>query len=487
MTTTDPAPRVRRTPSVRTKVVATVVALVLLALAAGGVATWAIQRRQADERIDRNLTRSVAQLRQTASSTTEGGVPEALRRALQQTVPLPAEGMMGLVDGRPTWYAPRTVPLRLEDDPRLVAALAGVPTDRSRLTTVTTSRTTYRVATVPVRVDGDARLGLYVLAADRDAELDALAATWRTYALVALGALAVVAVAGSMVLRRLLRPLDDLRETAQRITDTDLSERIPVRGTDDVAELTRTVNAMLDRLETSIDGQRRLLDDVGHELRTPLTVIGGHLEVMDRRDPTDVAATRELTLDEVQRMRLLVDDLLVLARTERPDFVRRAPTRIGVLTDDVLDKARMLGPRVWVVGERVDVECDVDPVRLTQAWLQLAENAVSYSEPGSRVTIGSSLAGNRLRLRVTDEGRGIDPEDVDRVFERFVRGRSVVDAGIPGSGLGLAIVAAIAAGHGGTVDLSSTPGRGTTVVLDLPVTPAAAATRPLELHPEEVP
>ncbi|MGG5259928.1 sensor histidine kinase [Phycicoccus avicenniae] len=482
MTTAD-----RAAPTVRTKVVAVLVLLVLLALGVGGVLTWVIQRRQADERIEANLSRSVAQLRQSASSTTEGGAPESLRRALQQTVPLPDEGMMALVDGRPTWYAPRTVRLRLEDDAQLVDAVAAVATDRARLTTVTTTRTTYRVATVPVRVSGDPRLGLYVLAADRDAELDALAATWRTYALVALGALAVVAVVGSLVLRRLLRPLDDLRSTAQRITETDLSERIPVRGTDDVAELTRTVNAMLDRLEASIDGQRRLLDDVGHELRTPLTVIGGHLELVDVTDPHDVAATRDLTLDEVQRMRVLVDDLLVLAGTERPDFVRRVPTRIGVLTDDVLDKARMLGARTWVVGSRADVECDVDPVRLTQAWLQLAANAVSYSAPGSRVTIGSSLEGNRLRLSVSDEGLGIDPEDVDRVFERFTRGRAALDAGVPGSGLGLAIVAAIVSGHGGEVRLSSVRGRGTTVVLDLPVTTDGQATRPLELHPEEVP
>ncbi len=460
--------------TVRTTVVAALTALLVVALTVGGGVTYAIQRGQTDERIDENLTRAVAEFRQSASTTTEGGTTESLRRALQQTVPLPNEGMLALVDGRPTWYAPSTVLVRLEDDPALVAAVTAADRGTARLTTVTTPRSTYRVATVPVRVEGDPSTGTYVVATDRDAELAALGATWRTYALVALGALLLAAAAGWLVVGRLLRPLDDLRETALRIDDTDLTARIPVSGQDDVAELTRTVNAMLDRLEAAISGQRRLLDDIGHELRTPLTVIGGHLELMDTADPADVEGTRDLALDEVERMRLLVDDLLVLARTGRPDFVRRAPTRVGVLTDDVLDKARALGDRVWLVGERADVERSVDPVRLTQAWLQLASNAVRYSAPGSRVTIGSTVGGGRLRLRVTDEGQGIDPEDHERVFERFTRGRAALEAGIPGSGLGLAIVAAIAEGHHGTVELTSARGLGTTVVLDLPVTDVEA-------------
>ncbi|MBR7743373.1 HAMP domain-containing histidine kinase [Phycicoccus sp. BSK3Z-2] len=479
---TEP-PRRRPASSVRTTVLAALVALVTLALGVAGATTYALQRSSTDERIDSALTRAVTDFRRSAGTTVEGGTVETLRRGLQETVPLPYEGMIGLVDGVPTWYAPRTVPVRLEDDPDLVRQVAGAPTDEARLSTVTTPRATYRVATVPVRVEGDPASGLYVIAADRDSELEALASAWRRYTLVAGAALVLITLAGWLVIGRVLRPLEHLRDTAQRINDTDLSDRIPVTGTDDIAELTRTVNAMLDRLETAFVHQRRLLDEVGHELRTPLTVIGGHLELMEPEDREDVVATRALALDEVDRMRLLVDDLLVLARADRPDFVRPVPAQVGVLVDDVLDKARGLGRREWRVGERADVECVLDPNRVTQAMLQLVSNAVRYSEEGSRVTIGSAVDGDLLRLWVRDEGQGIDADDVGRVLDRFVRGRAATESGTPGSGLGLAIVDAIATAHGGRVEIASTRGAGTTVVLEIPAraVPAPEDTLVLEV------
>lgn len=475
---------VRGPATVRTKLMAVLLSLSALGLGAAGATTYALQRTAAEARIDLSLTRTVDQFDPSAAAVTGETTRLALERALQQTIALPNGGALAFVDGRLEWYAPVTA-LRPEDDLQLITALQGASPSEARLWTIVTNLRTYRVATVPVRVEEDPASGMYVVVIDRGAELRALGATWRTYALVAGAALLVLGVAGWLLLGRVLRPLDHLRATAHRIHDTDLTGRIPVTGSDDIAELTRTVNAMLDRLQAAFTGQRRLLDDVGHELRTPLTVIGGHLELMDVADPADVSATRDLALDEVERMRGLVDDLLVLARTERPDFVRPRPTRIGVLTDDVLDKARALGDRAWRVAARAEVECEVDPVRLTQAWLQLAANAVAYSAQGTQVAIGSAVEGARLRLWVQDEGSGIAPEEVDRVFERFARGRNAPGAGAPGAGLGLAIVSAIAEGHHGHVDLASVPGVGTTVALDLPVRPVAGVVRPAPA--EEVP
>src|SRR5699024_2917573 len=137
--------------------------------------------------------------------------------------------------------------------------------------------------------------------------------TFRTYALVAAAALVVLAAVAWVLAGRLLRPVRALREAAEQISDTDLSRRIPVTGTDDLSELTRTVNDMLARLETSFRSQRLLLDDAGHELRTPITIVRGHLEVMDPADPDDAAATRELALSELDRMHRLTDDLVLLA------------------------------------------------------------------------------------------------------------------------------------------------------------------------------
>jgi signal transduction histidine kinase len=308
-----------------------------------------------------------------------------------------------------------------------------------------------------------------VLAYDRSAEHAEFAQVFRTYAVVALGALVLIGVVGWVVAGRLLEPIRTLSRTAQRIGDTDLSARIPVTGNDDLSDLSRTVNGMLDRLEGSFESQRRLIDDVGHELRTPLTIVRGHLELMDAEDPADVRATQALTLDELDRMHRLVDDLMTLATADRPDFVRLAPTDVGRLTDDVHDKARVLGNRHWVVVARADVTVQLDAQRVTQAWLQLLANAHRFTAPGTVIRLGSEVAGDRLLLWVRDEGPGVPAEEEEHVFERFHRGQA--DRNPHGAGLGLPIVAAIARAHHGRVFLEHPPphaGPGAVFVLDLP-------------------
>jgi len=229
--------------------------------------------------------------------------------------------------------------------------------------------------------------------------------------------------------------------------------------------LTTTVNGMLDRLEDAFSSQRELLDDVGHELRTPLTVVRGHLELMDPSDPADAEQVRALALDELDRMNALVEELVTLAKANRPDFVIPEPTDVALLTDEVLTKARPLGERRWVLDALAEeTVVDLDPRRITQAWLQLANNAVKFSEPGSTVALGSAVDGDRVRLWVRDEGVGIATEDADRIFERFARADG---AGVEGSGLGLTIVRSIAQAHGGEVDLASEPGRGSTFTIVL--------------------
>src|SRR5699024_11307686 len=110
--------------------------------------------------------------------------------------------------------------------------------------------------------------------------------------------------------------------------------RIQVRGHDEFAELTETINSMLDRLQLALEQQSQLLDDVGHELRTPITIIRGHLELVDPNDPEDDAQTRDIGLDELQRMSLLVNDLVTLAQSNTTDFIRPQPTDLGILMHD---------------------------------------------------------------------------------------------------------------------------------------------------------
>jgi two-component system OmpR family sensor kinase len=291
------------------------------------------------------------------------------------------------------------------------------------------------------------------------------------YLLASLGSLILVGVVGWLVAGRLLKPLRTLRENSQRINETDLTERIPVQGNDDISELTRTYNQMLDRLQIAIDTQRRFLDDAGHELRTPLTILRGQLEVLDPADPFDVTETRLLLLDEIDRMGRMVEELILLSKAQRPDFLVLRSIDLAPFTDDLLDKAQSLGDRDWSLHERGDAQFVGDAHRLTQAMMELALNAVKFSAVGSAISIGSRATPGEVRLWVSDAGMGVRPDELNRLFERFSRASSGL--GVEGSGLGLSIVEAIATAHLGRVELESEPGVGSTFTIVLPQPDAA--------------
>ena len=452
--------------SVRVRVLTAVLALTTLAMAIAGITSTLVQTQRTDVRIDDSLTRAAQDLRDFARADVDpetdapfASVGDLLRLAVERRAPAAHEGVVTLVDGQDRWLAARTVSLRLEDDPELMGALRRIdPATPPRLRTLQTDTTQYRYIALPVSMKHDGTRGLFVVAVDRAAEREALLSSLRGSVAVSLGSLLIIAAVGWLVVGTLLRPVRLLRDTARRITETDLSERIAVTGRDDLSDLARTVNAMLDRLQVAFGSQRKLLDDVGHELRTPLTIIRGHLELMDPCDPADAQATRLLALSELDRMHRLVDDLVTLATVDRPDFARPAPTDLGRLTDDVLDKARILGNRRWQVEARADAIVVVDAERITQAWLQLIANAMSFSPEGSRIRVGSALRGDRALIWVHDDGAGVDPDEAERIFGRFERGVGARTAQADGAGLGLPIVAAIAAAHHGTVRLEQ-PGR----------------------------
>ncbi|MCW2134466.1 sensor histidine kinase [Arthrobacter sp. VKM Ac-2550] len=457
--------------SVRTRVLAAVLALSALGLAVAGGVLFGLQRGQINQRIDDSLRRSVEEFDtladigidpETGQEFTRGS--QLVRTVMARTAPAENEGMVGIVDGQVALTANNSVELRLENDHELIDKVVAQPeTERIILTSIKTGQTTYRAVTVPVQLSSDPTHSIFLLAFDYDAELEELGDNFRTYTLISLAALVLISGVGWLVAGRLLAPVRLVRETAQKITETDLSRRIPVSGNDDLSELSQTFNEMLDRLQGSMTAQRQLLDDVGHELRTPITIVQGHLELQDSYDPEDVDSVRAIALDELDRMRLLVDDLVTLAGAERPEFVKPRPLEVGQLTDDVLDKARTLGDRRWVVDSRAEHMWSLDPKRMTQAWLQLAANAVKFSPIGSTIGVGSRAVPGELRLWIRDEGAGIAPEDQGRIFARFARGANGTRA--EGSGLGLTIVNAIAHAHGGRVELASAPGHGSTFTI----------------------
>lgn len=456
--------------SIRARVISAVVALTGIALALSGLIVTTRGHALTEQRVAADLQLGATEFQALA---TEGVDPrtgvgfvdaESLTRvAVQRSVLAANEGVFGVLDGKVRWAAQEGATFRLDQDDEFTAAVLPL----TNLATISqgrlvTSQRDYRYIVVPVSFANGTPGGALVRAVDFGAEESLLGEVWRSYILVALGSLLLVGLLIWILVGRLLEPLAWMRRTAEKITDADLSERIPVRGTDDLSALGETMNSMLDRLEGAVGAQRELLDDVGHELRTPLTIIRGHLELMDAADPADVVATKELLLDETDRMGRLVDDLLALARAERPELLRPVRTDVARLTDETLAKASGLGNRHWVLDELADVEFVLDPQRVAQAWLQLAANAVRYSTDASTVGMGSQLRRGELRLWVRDEGAGISPEDIARVTNRFERGVG------GGTGLGLAIVNAIARAHGGRIEIESERGVGSRISIVLP-------------------
>jgi signal transduction histidine kinase len=251
---------------------------------------------------------------------------------------------------------------------------------------------------------------------------------------------------------RVVQPVTALTRTARSISETDLSGRIPARGRDEVAQLAMTFNDMLDRLEHAFAAQRRFADDASHELKTPLTIVRGHLELLDD-DPVERRQTLALVTDELDRMGRIVEDLLLLARRDEPDFLSLDTVDVGTLTDALLAKVNALAPREWVLDVRGQGVIVADRQRLVQAVVQLAENAARYSAPADPIAIGSIVSGGEARFWIRDRGPGIPEHERTSIFERFRRGTETGRSS--GAGLGLAIVKTIAEAHNGRVELET--------------------------------
>lgn len=458
--------------TVRTRIVATVVVLTLLTLVAAGFAAYLVERRQIDSRLQTQLANQVEEFRTLAEDAYNTGEFVSLDGLLESTfrhaVPAENEGMIGYVGTEPAWT--QRGGLDMADDPELIAYLSertgvAMETGDGEVTTIRTAKSEYMYALLPLSL-GTLGEGSYVAAYDHDTELASLSETFRTYAVVCFICLILLTLVAWLISGELLRPIRELRETAASVGESDLSTRIDASGNDDLSELAHQFNNMLDRLESAFTSQMKLLDDAGHELRTPITIVRGNLELMDVNDPEDAIQVRDLATAELDRMARITDDLVMLAKTDRPDFIQATPTDVGPLLDHIYDLVSKVGDRRWQIDNRVEGTALLDSQRVTQAVIQLAANAVKFSEDGSRVSIGTAWKGTTFQLWCADEGEGISPEAMDVVFERF--GRAPAAHAREGAGLGLAIVAAIAAGHGGWIDTKSALGVGTTFTLNFP-------------------
>lgn len=270
----------------------------------------------------------------------------------------------------------------------------------------------------------------------------------------------------------LFKPLEDIAVVAQQITRADdLSRRVPDTGrTDEIGDLTRAINDTLERLERLFLAQQRLLADVSHELRTPLTALRGNLDLMRRMDETDPDSLAVIQ-EEVERMTRLVGDLLLLARADAGGLpLARQPVELDNLFFEVYRQISLLEKSVEVSVTDIDQACVIgDADRLKQLLINLVDNAIKYTPTGGTVSLGLTKEDGWARISVKDTGIGIPAEDLPYIFDRFYRVDKARSRSQGGSGLGLSIAKWIAQAHGGSIEVASQVGKGTTFTVSLPV------------------
>jgi signal transduction histidine kinase len=456
--------------SIRLRLIVWFVVLLTAATAASVVVVDQIVLRDVDERIDEELVQEAKELRKLAGGVDpdtgkpfSGNVRRIFDVYLERNVPSENEALLTFVNGEPFLRSRAVLPYRLDQDQRLEALWSDV--SESKRGRVDTPGGEVEYLAVPIREGGETK-GVFVVAVfssrERAETNTAIAGTtW-----IGLVALLIGSLLAWRVADKILTPVESVTETARSISESDLSRRIDVRRRDEIGKLALTFNAMLDRLEGAFEDQKQFIDDAGHELRTPMTVIRGQLEFLED-DPEQRQKTIGIVMDELDRMSRFVTDLLVLASSEHPKFLALSTVDVKDLTEELHNKVSSLAPRDWRLEKAGRGYIVADRHRLTQAIMQIAQNATQFTNDGDPITLGSVMKNGEARFWVKDLGLGIRPEDHERIFDRFsrlgTRRRS------DGAGLGLSIVNAIAKAHRGRVEVVSRPGEGSLFTVVIPV------------------
>ncbi len=324
------------------------------------------------------------------------------------------------------------------------------------------------------RLSGKARGGTLVLFRPIEQSMAALVRLDRALAaLVLLGVLGTAAILAFAV-SRAIRPVEEVTRVAEELQATDLSRRVrSSSGGEEFRRLVAVINSLLDRLENAFRAQRRLIADAAHELKTPTAVLLGEAQEARRPDATPEETRQSLLAIERAARGLAreVEALLLLARGDAALPARRESVDLSLVAADAVAAAQPLaearGVRV-VLQTKDGALLEADRLGLLRAATNLVTNALQYTEPGTEVEVEVSRGQESLILEVRDRGPGVEPENRQRIFERFVRLDSARSRYPEGSGLGLAIVEQVVRAHGGTIEVDGREGGGAVFRMTLP-------------------
>ena len=379
--------------------------------------------------------------------------------------------------GRPDPRQPRPPSRNLPVSPQtLKKASRGVPAFE---TVENAGHYPVRVLTMPVRngrrVTGLVQVGM---------SLESMKKTLRRFLLIIAGMLPVALLlaggGGWLLARRALTPVDRITDAARRISGERLEARLEETGTgDELDRLVKTLNNMLARLDAAFRQIRQFSADASHELQTPLTILKGELEVALRssRSPDEYQRVLKSGLQEIDRIAHLVDGLLLLARADAGVLrMDHQPVDLKQLVEEVYQRVTILAESCSVnlrldAAEPASVRGDYEHLR--RVLLNLVNNAIKYTPAGGHVALSLQTAGQWASLQVRDTGIGLSREDQERVFQRFYRADETRSEGGQSTGLGLCIAQSIVEAHGGMIEVKSSPGKGSTFTVRLPMAAGA--------------
>src|SRR3954470_23067461 len=465
---------------IRVRLVLAIATVSVAAVAASFFALHATTAANLRSRIDRELNEQYAEFQQRVLASGRVTDPASLRGASERFV----AGQRYHPEARIYVVAPQGAPpvtnqTRIVDEELSEARsgsesgegnAGGIVTTGEGLSTISTDETgKLRVLTQPIVVKGT-RIGTFRVADPLTSVDQALESLRNRFIAVGLGALLLSVVIAIWLANLITRPLRRMAAVASAVDSGDLTHRIDYGGKGEVGVLAEAFNHMMDRLEEGFRLQRDFVSDASHELRSPLTVLRGRIEQLADHagDRATVGAEANELMKEVRRMERLTDDMLTLAKAERGGLLQPRRVPIDDFVEDLRRDLPLLGSRHYRVESSIHGDLEADPDRLAQVLRNLVTNAVRHTAAEGHIQISIGSENGSALFVVSDDGTGIEPDQLERIFDRFHRtdeGRGRTEGG---SGLGLAIARAIVEAHGGSITAESPPGEGATFRFSIP-------------------